>query len=215
MFLFPAVCLPCAGWRPRWCRCWWWPGATPCSAVIAYLIEQVSSNHLLLSWFQCYLTKNLFRSVRSCPFFIRHNNILRNCTSVQAQVIKRKLQHQQICQSVFSSLFPEPHRLLRVLELGNQVQAEGEARMLGDFKEGGQRNWLQVLCNATAAWRWSSASSTSWTSAQPTCPWTSGWCLTFNIMQCYSYYDQQYIALSDENSFQEFPGPWLIHQLQL
>ena len=62
-------------------------------------------------------------------------------------------------------------------------------------------------CCVTAAWRWSSASSTSWTSARPTCPWTSGGCLTFNIMQCYSYYDQQYIALSDENSFQECPGP--------
>ena len=23
MFPFPAVCLPCAWLRPRWCRCWW------------------------------------------------------------------------------------------------------------------------------------------------------------------------------------------------
>ena len=38
----------------------------------------------------------------------------------------------------------------------------------------------------TAAWRWSSASSTPWTSAQPTCPWTSGRCPTFNILQCCS-----------------------------
>ena len=48
-------------------------------------------------------------------------------------------------------LLPQPHRLLRELEQGDQVQAGGEVRMLGDFKEGGQRNWLQVLCNGGMA----------------------------------------------------------------
>ena len=58
-----------------------------------------------------------------------------------------------------------------------------------------QSKTLVVKMNLQYAPFCQEASSTSWTSAQPTCPWSSGGCPTFNIMQCCSYCDQQYIAL--------------------
>ena len=68
----------------------------------------------------------------------------------------------------------------------DQIQAGGETRTRGGTPRRAASG-TGCRCCVTPAWRWGSASSTSWTSAQPTCPWSSGGCPTFKhytVLQC-------------------------------